>query len=472
MGTFPPFLLANILAFGSEIYIKNVLESARLRDQSAKLYPVIPPDFAINYVFGQLIAERFNLTLITNDHPLFKATSKQGRTCGSLVMTPFPQLVFPVHVFGGIQNIENLQNCFKGPTENSHKVEGHPIFVRKENLLYNFAYCFEPKKQYESNWNFKIFTDPFDIRIWFSISTLLLLVSIVVSITTRQDFCTTFLCSLAALLDNEIRHLKNSKLYILWLFTTLLIVDLYSGAITSQVIAPPEYSRLTKFSQLEANNFSMILPHQSVHNSVSAAARVMRNFSGTTENVKILERLLPGSKVITRKDGDSFYKSLTGSKNVAALAGSNYAVWYATTGTRLVAQGGSANHRGKRCHVGEELVNVIGARFIVLIPPGSTLMAKVFQRLIAAGIIPRWDQEGNWLMYADRVQDRAKIISKIKFAKEVTTVKTLSMDGKIITVFLLWILCVTACCTTLAFEMVSRCVKESRIEIEKKAFAA
>lgn len=94
-------------------------------------------------------------------------------------------------------------------------------------------------------------------------------------------------------------------------------------------------------------------------------------------------------------------------------------------------------------------------------------MGKAFQRLIATGVIPRWDREGNWLTYADRVQDRVRIISDTKFAKKDATAKTLSMNGKIITIFLLWLFCLATCCASLAFEMVRGCVKEFRNEVSE-----
>lgn len=295
MDIFPSFLFVNLIGYGTEAFQKHLLEKGKLRDQSSTLYSAIPPDFSISYILGKIIAERFNLTLITNDHPIVKNITSQGHKCGNMVMTRFPQIIFPVHVFGGVETSEQILNCFQEPRANSPNVQEKPVFVRKQDILYNFAYCSVPKKEHESTWNFKIFTDLFDVGVLVSLSILLALVSLGVSISTRRSFSTTFLYAFVVLLDNEIRHLKNAKLYILWLFNTFLIVDFYSGAISSQVIAPPKDTQPTKFSQLQENNFSIIFPHKAIHNAFSSSARTMRNFSGTTKSIKILEGLLPGS---------------------------------------------------------------------------------------------------------------------------------------------------------------------------------
>lgn len=86
------------------------------------------------------------------------------------------------------------------------------------------------------------------------------LVAYFVSNSTRRGFSTTFISSLAALLDNHTRHLETSKVHLLWVFTTILIVDIYSGSITSEVIAPPDDIQFTKTGKLKAENYIIIFP--------------------------------------------------------------------------------------------------------------------------------------------------------------------------------------------------------------------
>lgn len=453
MESFSHILFANMFSFGSEIHLKHILKTGRLMDQSSSHNLIVPPDISIGYIFAQIIAERFNLSLITNGHSAALKLTNQKYSCGKLNVTRFPQFIYPVQTFGGLVPSLHLWNCFRNPPHELGKTKKLPVFVQKETPLFNSLTVPNPKKKYESNWNFKIFTDPFDLWTWLVLTVTLVLLSTVVSISTSHGFFITFLSSVAALLDNEIRQFTDSKLYVIWLFTTLLIVDFYSGEITSQVIAPPEESYLTRFSDLQKNNYSIIFPHKGTLNAFNTSVRIMSKLPETSETTKALRSLLLTSKVIRRTVGNSFSESLTGNGKIAAVAGSPYTVWYAMTGSKFILTGKSGKLGNKRCHVGKDLINIVGKRFLVFTPPGSIPMGRAFQKFFASGIIPRWDQEGIWLLSAKRVQDRTQVISTTSIATESTMVKSLSMQGKILTIFLLWALCLVMCCLSLTYEI-------------------
>lgn len=370
-------------------------------------------------------------------------------------MTTFPQIISHVDTFGGLAEALEVWNCFYHT--NTHGITELPVFVKKESPLYNFAYCSIPIKQFGSEWNFRIFTDPFDTWAWVVLLGLLILVSFAISISTHHNFLTTLFSALGALLDNEIRHITKSRLYILWLFTTLLINDFYSGAITSRVIAPADEIRLRKLADLEKNNFSIIFPHQIPSNAINVSIRVPRKSAYARENFRILRKFMKSSTILSVRVDDSFWRTLADSENVATILGYCYALFNAGVANKLISESRSEETRNKRCHVGQEMVDIAGERYLVFIPPGSILMARAFQILIASGIIPRWDQEAIWLMYADRVQDRAKIISRTRMAEEKFTFRTLRVEGKIVTIFLLWIVCVIVCSVMLTCELLVDC---------------
>lgn len=470
MQPFPSFLFANFYHAGLQKNLDLFHKSGQLRDQSANLYLQLPPDFVINFIFAKLLANFFNLTLVTNDNSMI--VNNYATKCGSLILTDFPQIISHVDTFGGLEQAINVWNCFYNASVGKPGVTERPVFFKKESPHFNFAYCSVPRRKFESSWNFRIFTVPFDVWTWVVLTILLLLVSIIVSISARQDFITTFISSLAALLDNEIRHFTNSKLYILWLFTTLLIVDFYSGEITSRVIAPPEEILLKSLSDLDKHNFKIIFPHELPLIAISESNKETGHLSGNLkENSRILKRLTKNSTVLSVMVDDTFMKTLVGEHNVATIVGYCYAIWHASNGNRYIMRNESPSTRNKRCHIGQELIQIIGERYVVLTPPGSEKLANVFEKLLASGIIQRWDQEAIWLMYARRVQDRGQVISKTMLAKEPTTFQKLRIEGKMVTIFWLWILCILISCTALMCELVgNRWCKTGSLRMARVTF--
>lgn len=79
----------------------------------------------------------------------------------------------------------------------------------------------------------------------------------------------------------------------------------------------------------------------------------------------------------------------------------------------------------------------------VIAAKNCSILAAVFQRLLEAGIYQRWGEESDGIKFSDRVKDRVKIIGPGRIAGDFdsTTPVVLRMEGKIITVFLLWTLC-------------------------------
>lgn len=460
MSQFPRFLFINLLGLGNQGDLEFFLRKGRLRDQSTEFHQTLPPDFTMNYIVGNLIAEIFNLTLITDTHPLVTNDSGRHWNCCQIVVTNFPQLISPVQTFGGLVESLKLWNCFYNSTVLATDTTEHPVFVKKESYLYNFVYCSVRRTKFESTWNFRIFMDPFDVWTWLALSMLLLWVSTVVSISTRYGLFLTFLSCLASLLDNEMRRFSGSKLYVLWLFATLLIVDFYSGAITSEVIAPPEEIRLTSLSDLEEQNFSLIFPHPNPADEVNISVSRNDEYLYEKENFKILKRLMKRSQVISGLS-DLFWETLTGDNPIAAVLGYCYALWFASLGNGFISNHISKKVQNKKCHVGLEMVDVVGERFLVFTPPRSVEMASMFSKLEASGIIPRWDQEAKLLMYAGRVQDRSKVISRTMMAKELETVHKLQLEGKMLTIFYLWALGIILSCNFASHEILMRYMNRS-----------
>lgn len=103
--------------------------------------------------------------------------------------------------------------------------------------------------------------------------------------------------------------------------------------------------------------------------------------------------------------------------------------------------------------MGDELVDS-GERYFVILPPRSGLLSRAFQKLLASGIMQRWEDEGNSIAVSERVQDRTRVKSKTRIINDdnVSPI-ALAMEGKMLTVFLVWAICILGCMACLLSEI-------------------
>ncbi len=94
---------------------------------------------------------------------------------------------------------------------------------------------------------------------------------------------------------------------------------------------------------------------------------------------------------------------------------------------------------------------------VFVLPFGNNKkLRKAALYLVESGILKYWRDEYIKLRYAKRVQERSKVISRTKiiydFEKAVTS--SLALEGKISSVFFLWVAClVGGCCTVFVAEL-------------------
>lgn len=409
-----------------------------------------PCFFAIAYILGSIVAKHLNLTLIAEGNPILISQ-------GNLL---HPRMLRDVQVFGytGRQQLNKVwERFYRNVSYKTHSKE-MPEFVLTDPRFFNFALCSVLKRKSDSNWKFSIFTDPFDIWTWLVLSVFLLLVTVLVSQSKRRRIFHTFLSVLAALLDNEMSHITKSKLYVLWLFTTLLIFDFYSGAITSQIISPPQPAVMTHLDQLVKNNYSIIFPHKVIANVINfTTAKLVsmkRKDNNAISKFEIISKLLPNSRTVSFENGNQFINVFTTEKQSATLAWSGRAIWAATRGNdHISSENNISKGTKKTCLVGQEKIPA-GEVFVGFTPPGSIMLAHIFRRLETSGIVNRWNQESSDLLYFSRVQDRIKFKALSNMFKKADSIERLRMTGKTVTIFLLWTLCLLCCCLTFAWEKV------------------
>lgn len=447
MESNPKCILMNLHGIGTQASLDNILQNhGRLRDQYC-CHTSLESDYVINAILLNIVASYFNASLITFGHPLV----------GSEMTPPCPVIYPVVQVFGGVFSTDFVVGNFI-ITNNISKVIEYPRFVKSEQGVYNFGYCAQPRKKWDSAWDFRIFADPFDIWTWILLGCFFILVSIFVWQLTSHGFSIIFLASFSSLLGNELSLGIRSKLYLVWLFTTLHVLNLYSGAITSHVIAQPSELQFTKLAELEQENYIMIFPRPGYQMAVKKSVREILNTKFVEDGISIVSRLLKKSRVYNYLNLE-FSKALTELDRLAALLWWPHALFSVASGNEYILKINSNEEiRRKKCYIGKDNIN-LGENFLAFTPPGSDSMATMYERLLASGIEHRWRQEHFGLLMATRVQDRARVKSRTSFVKEEATTGKLKLEGKILTIFLLWIFCLIICSTAFGCEMFTNCAK-------------
>lgn len=445
MAPFPEFIVYDDqYNMSSQADLENtLLNHGRLRDQHSYYSTAIMPDYPIFYIVGNILATYFNASLITVGHPLYSERKMK-----------YPQIAREVSVFSGFMQAGTVCNHLNSSVIKDKSFglscTEPPVFKNMEPKLYNFLYCATPKRRRGSPWDFSMFIVPFDKWTWVGLLLLLVLMSLVLSISNRRGYLATFLSALATLLDNEMTQIRNSKLYILWLFVSLLLFKFYSGDVTSEVIAPPEEYRLEKFSDLEKQNYRFVFPDKMSSVAVTRKIVHLNSMKFHNSDLAIVSRLLEAAKVASLKT----YLTEFEKNHCASFFMWSHAIMVTSRiNSYISAKNLNKNANAKKCHVGKELFNT-GETLYLFTPPGSIRMGKLFEKVLQSGIFERWQKELNGMALSTRVQDRARVKSRASLAKEDVQLEKLRMEGKTLTIFLLWTFCLLACLLAFLCEII------------------
>lgn len=316
-------------------------------------------------------------------------------------------------------------------------------FVQLNTNHWSFAYCDLPKTAKISVWNFSIFTAPFDMWTWLLFLLSFCLVVAFSGLTLSRVSSFPWVPTLSAALSLGTEALsRRSGLFILWMFVCQVIPTLYIGTIQSSLISPPMDDVMTEFHELQERNYSLVYPNalKMYTDDLVVYINSIPKFP-TGDVIKwLLNRAVNQSL-------EEVYYYLAVYPGRWVTIGPWYTTHYFSWLQRSVMAYMNETERKKAriCHVGEELIT-LGIDFYEFHPPGHEKLAWTFQSLVYAGIYQRWDSEGHALMHSERVQDRVRVKSKriiLKLGQPV--IKALRMERKIVTIFLMWIICVKVC---------------------------
>lgn len=382
---------------------------------------------------AQIVAANVNATLIAKAE-ISEKFSKQNQSC-------FPRVLPLVYTHTEHRNVSYIwKKYFPGPKklDKIYQIPGElPRFSYQKDDYLNFYHCDISKKLHISPWKFKLFTDPFDAWIWVN---LLVDFGFVTAILFRQmeyEKRGEILLSMVASsmsLGTQV-HSARMPIFILWMVMSMITVVFYSGSITSTLISPPEDDIVKTWEDLHKRGYSMLAAGKfflnttnnaiaAKSNKVAAPIRALLQNAVTYTSENMFEKFMFGDHVFDI----NFWP--------AAL---NIAEYYQDYIRKHAKSPGDME---RVCNVGQELL-FSTRNYFGFLPPGNEELFWVFQNIQEAGIVDRFTGEYYGMLISNRVQDRVRLKSRTKrISKETTSVENLKLQGKIITIFLLWVLCI------------------------------
>lgn len=407
--------------------------------------------WTIPYILGHLTAQSVNATLIAAGHPEY---SNDG---------VHPKMLSGLGVF---DKEDRTVSYFW--TKYSGAGKELPTFVRAENLNFNLAYCAPPKTREDSVSDLTIFTDSFrDFWTWLCICISICFVGILSFSSFRKISFKGLLPIVSVLLSPgssgvpaEESTRGRSKLFILWMFVSIIVTNFYSGHMTSLVISPSPEETVENLSDLEKNNYTLVYVNEAILTIVNSTAQGNSGNIYDPPSIKILQRLVNQAIVYAVPTELAFMEKMLEQDKVATVLGWPYAMLVATTINQLISKEKITNPGSvkstKKCYIGKQLVPS-GETFFGFLPPGSTLLERQFTKLIDSGIVDRWLREFYAIAYARSIQKRAMFKTPVNMDMEEELQAqnvSLKMAGKTVTIFVLWSTCILVASLSFIFEII------------------
>lgn len=332
------------------------------------------------------------------------------------------------------------------------KVHTMPNFVQIRPLHFQFAYCDDVRKKTDSIWNFSVFTNCFDSLTWLAIGCVFICVSFVqfasvrvvlknMPIKVENILFTTLSPVISPSVVGNAYISECPGTFTLWLFVCVVLLNYYTGLLTSLIISPPPPDTMSEIEDLQLRNYSLISGWPNLLGALNStiSSHFLGSSSFVQNDISVLKTLLEHVQVFEEPE---FYKALAfSSDKVATVMGWPFALYAAATANSLLDKNMPLNKR--RCFVGKELVHS-GAYYYGFLPPGDHLRLRdMCIKLVEAGIFDIWADELFGLAYSPaRVQDRLRVKSPTNIVEENDEVVALKMQGKIVTIFLVWMFCI------------------------------
>lgn len=442
-------------------FILDVLENyPRMRDISSTSSPIFP-----HIILAALLAELVNKTIFS------KATfdSKfRNHSAGYPVVHPFIQLFDPKPG----KSLYQLYNYFHNREREQRDVE--PLkFVHFRTLGYNFGYCDVQKVSSYGDFSILLIFKTADFTVWIYLLLSIALISVVISIKP-EAYLTSYpelIATLSVLLSagfSGVLNVKRSPLFVLWMYMCVVMVTYYSSSMTSVLIRPPADDKMTRLSDLQIKNYSLVFDRNrfelnSLKGRITRILNHMQVFETNSkskflETFHILNELLNRTVFVKTYGGIPVLASSTSLPSGlrhAVIASWAQVMYFITRAQAVASEQDVKDGKRRICRVGEKLF-LQTKYFYGFAPPGSAAIQEKFNLLMAQGVVQRWMSESVAITSAPRVQKRIQVKSPTQLAEQLPPPKPLEIEGKIKNVFVLWAMCLGNCAVAFLLEMVVR----------------
>ncbi len=235
------------------------------------------------YVVANILANSINATLISLPFAKQRNVSVQY----------FPSIMPYIQTYesSGL-NLDYLWRKYQQPNRDYYE---DLFLLRRHPNGFNFAYCEIPRNKLQSPWNLDALSEAFDVYVWGILVISIIALSITIYFKTvglldsklfspgkfLSGIFTSFISSLSALVTPGVsllfvQNVKiNNVVFILWMFVCIIIVNYYTGSVTSLMIVPPSEDAMTFVSQAVKRNYTLVFDD----------ANIMRILNGTVRNM-------------------------------------------------------------------------------------------------------------------------------------------------------------------------------------------
>jgi len=209
---------------------------------------------------ANILAQKINSTLLSAATAVKQNISIQN----------YPSILPSVQVYesSGV-NLDNTWSKYRQPS----RVYFEDLFLmRLSSIGFNFGYCEIPRLKFENPWNLTALLNAFDIYIWITLVTSIVALSITIYFKVLifskgekiSEIFKYFISLISALIGTGVTPLLvqnvkiKSSLFVLWMFVCIIIINYYTGSITSLMIVPPEEDAMTIISQAIQRNYTLL----------------------------------------------------------------------------------------------------------------------------------------------------------------------------------------------------------------------
>lgn len=310
---------------------------------------------------------------------------------------------------------------------------------------FNFGYCSTPKWVTVKPWDIKIIGYSINGGCWLLLALSIGLLTVVIQIGNRKEGSSYFLrfqsifSSLIASGPTLINEKKKSLLFVVWMFACVIFTNYYSGLNTGFIIVPPWEDIMVNFEQIFERNYSVMVSDRRILLTMNATLEVLQTSSDKTPLVR---NLLTSSFLVEDKSAQIDMLAFSQEK-VVAFSRWPYVVAYLNDAEEKIRQK-NVQHK-RHCYLGKSLF-LLTERYYGFSAPGGKVLLRVARILAQAGIFSYWDNEFWGQMTSKTVQDRVRVNSPTSVTCGFEDgFRPLHVEGKVLTVFFLWAVCLSNC---------------------------